>query len=389
MLFVGIDAASEKHDACIIQNGVILSQITFDNDDLGYKKLYTEIQSHTESLNVYIGMEITGIYHDNLASFLHNQGYIVYATNADLVNSYGKSLSPRVTKTDVIDAMKIASFISQRYTGLNPYTPKVYTNDQLKSLSRLRFDKVNLMSKRKVELKRLLMIVFPEFVKYFKYDSQWALTLLSSFESTEKISRMHTSTLVKLLKTKGDRLQKASFLKQIAKSTVGRYSLNMSLEIRMSVADIFHFQNQINEIEDSITPLMDNYKNILSIPGVGLINAALIIGEIGDPFRFNNKFQLLAFAGCDPTVYESGKYRSKRNRLSKRGSKFLRCGIYHAATAVSISPYIQNTKFRQKYLTKIAQGKHYYSALFHVGKNLLFTIFTLLKTGEYYNDSIK
>jgi len=388
MLFIGIDIASVKHDIAIVSNdGEVLSEsFTIDNNIGGFKKLHMEIQSHTESLDVCIGMEETGIYHQNIAKFLFECGYTVFCTNANLTHNFIKSRSLRLTKTDKVDALHISNYVMLNYRNLNPYTPKVYNTNELKSLSRLRFNKLTNLSKSKSELKRLLMVAFPEFVTNFNPLSKWALHLLATYKSVDKISRIHKSTLIDIIKTKSDRDANADLLKSISKNTIGHSNKAIELEIQSCIQDINHFQSQIDDIDFELKDLMQQYKHITSIPGVGIVTGALIIGEIGDVKRFKHKSQLLAYAGCDPTIYQSGNYRSNNARLSKRGSKYLRSALFTSARVACVGNCKDN-KFRDKYLLKRAQNKHHYSAVFHAAKNMLHSIHSMLITGEAFDYS--
>ena len=388
MIFIGIDVASDKHDAVILnQDGTVLTEpFSFTNDSSGFKKIYTEITSHTESLDVCIGMEETGIYHNNIADFLFNSGFLVFCENASKIHHYILSQTVRSTKTDKTDSLAIAKYVMNYFEKLIPYTPKLYNTNELKSLTRLRFNKVSDLSKRKTELKRLLMISFPEFVKHFNPLSKWALELLTSYPTTDKLSRAHTSSIISIMRTKGDRQKAAIYLKDLAKSTVGKNSKSLIIEIHTCIQDITLIQKQIKSIEFEIKSELAEYDYIMTIPGFSFITTATIIGEIGDISRFDHKSKLLAFAGCEPTIYQSGKYTSKNCKISKRGSKYLRTAIFHCARVASVGSG-QDNKFRKKYNNKISQGKHHYSAIFHVAKNMLYTFFTMMNTGEIYNDS--
>lgn len=90
---------------------------------------------------------------------------------------------------------------------------------------------------------------------------------------------------------------------------------------------------------------MENYTFITTIPSVGTITGAIIIGEIGDIHRFQGSSQLLAYAGLDPSIYESSEFKSKKCRISKRGSRYLRPAIFTSTR------YILNYSLRTcKYL---------------------------------------
>ena len=386
MLFIGIDVASKKHDVIIISEyGEILSKpFTIENSIDGLKKLHTEISSHTEHNDcIHIGLEETGIYSSNIRDFLYSLDFKVYMINPILTYHSRMAHSLRNTKTDKVDCLAICRYIMHNHMHLKPYISTLYTTSELKSLSRLRLDKLKLISKSKMEFTRLLQITFPEFAKYFKQHSLWAVELFSHYPTPQKIARMHTDSLVKIIKIKGDRQNAADLIKSLAKSTIGNSSLSNELLITSILEDIKHFKKQIDTIDIHLDQLMDGFEFLTSIPGIGNVVGATILGEIGDINRFKTPAQLLAFAGLDPSIYESGDFKSNKSRISKRGSKYLRTAIF-TATRVACVGKTRDNQFRRKYDRKIAEGKHHYSAICNVSKNMINTVFALLKTQETF-----
>jgi len=389
MIYVGIDAASKKYDFAIMnENGqVICKPITITNDMNGFKKLHTEIASHTELPNeVCIGIEETGIYAKNLLSFLHTSGFKVFTLNPLLTSFSQKSVSLRKTKTDKIDAKAICRYIRLNHSILNPYTSTLYNLDELKSLSRIRFKKLKTLSQAKMEYTRLLMIMFPEFVKYYDQHSKWAKELLYKYPTTSQIARMHVDTLASILRIKGDRFEAAEHIKALAKETVGNVSTINQLLLTSSLDDIKHYEAQIKAIDDAIDELMKPYEFIKSIPGVANTTGAMILGEIGDISRFKSASSLLAFAGLDPSVFQSGEFESKNSRISKRGSAYLRSAIF-TATRVACIGKGKDNKFRQKYHKKLSEHKHHNVAICAACKNMVNTIFKMFETGEFFSYS--
>ena len=234
-----------------------------------------------------------------------------------------------------------------------------------------------------MEFTRLLQITFPEFAKYFKQHSLWAVELFSHYPTPQKIARMHTDSLVKIIKIKGDRQNAADLIKSLAKSTIGNSSLSNELLITSILEDIKHFKKQIDTIDNHLDQLMDGFEFLTSIPGIGNVVGATILGEIGDINRFQTPAQLLAFAGLDPSIYESGDLKSNKCRISKRGSKYLRTAIF-TATRVACVGKTRDNQFRRKYDRKMAEGKHHNSAICNVSKNMINTVFALLKTQETF-----
>lgn len=387
MLFVGIDVASTKHDIAIISEvgEILVSPFTISNSLDGFKKLHTEISSHMEPHDcIHIGLEETGIYSNNIRDFLFAAGFSVYMINPILTHHSRMAHSLRNTKTDKIDCLSICRYIAYNFSALKPYISTLYTTTELKSLSRLRIDKLKVISKSKMEFTRLLHIIFPEFIKHFNQHSLWAINLFSNYPTPSKIANMHLKTLVGIINIKGDRLTAAKLIKSLAKSTIGSPSPTNVVLINTIISDIIHFNKQLDLIDAQLDMLMQDFDFIISIPGVGNVIGATIIGEIGDINRFNSPSQLLAFAGLDPSIYESGNFRSNKCRISKRGSKYLRTAIFTASRVACVGNCHDN-KFKRKYAKKRAEGKHHNSALCSVSKNMINTIFAMLKSGETFS----
>jgi transposase len=225
LLFIGIDIAKDHHDIIMIDDhGEIIKQhFQIHNDRVGFKKLHTEISSCMKSIkDIHIGMEETGIYHENLRDFLITKGYFVYPINPLLTSYSRKASSTRLTKTDKIDATSICRYIMNNYRLLHPYTPSLYYIDELKQLSRTYHDKNTYLSKTKDELKRLLQMSFPEFLKHFDPYAKWALDVLNEYPLPIDFKGLHIGALATRIKTKGNRLTNASLLKEIAKSSIGK-----------------------------------------------------------------------------------------------------------------------------------------------------------------------
>jgi len=389
MLFVGIDVASKKHDVAIAApyGEIITEPFTIGNDLEGFKKLRKEILSHTESLDeVHIGIEETGIYSKNICEFLALCGFVVHMINPVLTSNSRKSQSVRLTKTDKIDSLAICRYVEYNLKRLNSYTPTLYIYEEIKSLSRARLDIQTRLNKAKTEWARLLDITFPEFRKAYSHQSKWVYKLFSNYPTTDLISKMHTKTLVGLIGVQGDRVIAANHIKKIAKITIGNTSKSNNFLIKNTISDIMHYSVQMNELEKEITSLITEYfSNILTIPGVGPITAGLIVGEIGDINRFKSPNALVAFAGLDPTIYESGEFKGKKVSISKRGSRYLRTAIYTSTRVACVSPQIKDNQFKDKYIKKMIQGKHHGSAICNVCKNMVNVIYSLLNSGNEFN----
>jgi transposase len=391
LVFLGIDIAKDHHDVAMVDDTgeIIHPHLRIDNDKTGLKRLHTAIQARMKSVtDIHIGMEETGIYHENIRDFLIAKGYSVYTINPKLTYHSRLSTSPRRTKTDRLDAMAICRYVMNSVTVLHPYTPSLYYIDELKQLARNYELKKTQRSKTKTELKRLLQISFPEFLKHFDPYANWALDVLREYPVPSDYKGLHTMPLANRIKTKSNRYDNAVLLKQIARDSIGRCDELQSHLIRCAIDDLNHYDQQIKELKKLIVRKVSVFPQLLSVPGIGPINAAIIIGETGDIDRFSNKHEYYAFYGCDPVIHESGNYKLRNSHLSKTGNKYLRTAIYSAARVACVGVNTKDNKFQRKYLAMTAKNnKHHNTIIFAIAKNMVHTIYVILRDSMYYDDT--
>ena len=170
--------------------------------------------------------------------------------------------------------------------------------------------------------------------------------------------------------------EKADEIKSLAKSSVASKSADMTLQIKSAISQIRLIESQLKDVEVHIEGIYTELNSVINtIPGIGAINGSMILSEIGDIRRFSNPSQLIAFAGLDPIVNQSGSFRAKSTRMSKRGSGVLRYALVNAAWNVSLN----NETFRNYYDEKFAQKGRHYATLGHVAGKLTRIIFKMLK----------
>lgn len=319
-----------------------------------------------------------------MLGFLQKHGLTTVLINPLYTSQCRKSISLRKTKTDKVDARTIASMIMSD-VSLKPYSNTLYHNEDLKSLTRYRFDKVSERAKLKQSVSRLLNILFPELEKLVStVHSKAIYTLLTEFPSASHISSANLKHLTSLLETasKGHfSKDKAVEIREAARRSIGSTFAAKSLELKHTIKLIGELTSEINEIEVEIKKIMDAIDSpILSIPGIGYATGAMIVAEIGDFSRFDSPDKILAFAGCSPTTYQSGQIYSTHASMEKRGSKYLRWALINAAR------YVCNWEptFIAYLEKKRAEGKHYYVALSHATKKLVRVIYHLEMTGERF-----
>ena len=389
MILVGIDVASTKHDIVITNHlgEVFGKHLSIDNSRSGFEKLLSEISMAKEFFkdsNVRIGLESTGHYSRNILHFLILEGYNVMFINPLLTNMDRKASSVRKTKTDSIDAKAICMFLIRNQNDFKPYTLSSYHIDELKILVRQRKSLKKQLNKTSNQLKAYIDQAFPEYHKIFKKTlSNASLTLLETYASLSELKRVRVNTLAQLLKesSKGRHgLTKAALIKELAKDSIGIDSESLSLSIKQSVQTIRSIELQVSQINDLLElHITESKTTLLSIPGIGIQTGAIILAEIGDIHRFKTDDALLAFAGLDPSVYQSGKYEGNF-KISKRGSSILRWAIFQAAKIA----VIHDPVFNAYYLKKKSEGKHYFTIIGHVTKKLLRVIRSILKNNSVY-----
>jgi len=202
MVYVGIDVAKDKHDCFIVNSGgeVLYDVFTIQNDMDGFEDLFFKIKTASRDLSkVKVGLEATGHYSCNILGFLHNKGLYTIVINPLYTSLSRKSVSLRKTKTDKVDARTIASMIMSD-VSLKPYSDTLYHNEDLKSLSRYRFDKVSDRSKLKQSVSRLVNILFPELEKLVSTPHAKAVyELLSEFPGAHQVASANLKHLTALL----------------------------------------------------------------------------------------------------------------------------------------------------------------------------------------------
>ena len=387
MVSVGIDVSKDKHDCFIINSeGAVLAEVfTIPNNLDGFNTLLDRIRSCTTPQDsIKVGLEATGHYSYNLLGFLLDNGLATYVLNPLRTNLYRKSLSLRKTKTDRVDARTIAAMLLSD-VSLKPYTDTSYHNEELKSLTRYRFDKVKERAKLKTSVSRLVCILFPELEKLVPTLHMASVyALLSEFPGAGQIAAAHLTRLKALLDSasKGHyKRDMAVEIRNAARQSIGSRMPAKSLELQHTIRLIRELDAEIDEIESAIQAIMDELQSpITTIPGIGFRMGAMILAEVGDFTRFDSPDKLLAYAGMSPSTYQSGQLINCYPHMEKRGSRYLRYALYNAAKYVCL----WDPAFAAYLAKKRAEGKHYNVALSHAAKKLVRLIFALEKSRQPY-----
>ena len=376
MVYIGIDIAKFKHFASVVSSDgeVIVKPFSFENSRQGFMKLIEEIKNFQDCL---IGLESTGHYAENLIYFLYERGYTIGVINPIQTDALRDS-NIRKTKTDKIDTKLIVQcLILKKYTLVKSQDINII---KLRRLCRFRMEMMQQQTRIKTQLTTCLDTVFPELPRFFKGNVHLKSTyaLLEKYPSSKSIRSARIDGLTNVLynNSKGKYNQeKAIELKNLAKNSVGIDNSSIDLQIQCLIKQLRLYQKQIKDIDLNIMTLMEILNSpILTIPGVGYTLGAMIISEIGDIKKFSNPTKLLAFAGLDPVIKQSGNFQADTMKISKRGSTYLRYAIYRVAFLIIYN----NETFHNYYLVKRSQGKNHKVALGHICNKLVRVIFKIL-----------
>ena len=371
--YVGIDISKYKHDFCIISNTgeVIVENSSFENNKKGFQSLLEQLKPYDKS-QVHIAFEATGHYSMNLEFFLIDKEFSFMKINPLIIKQFLKTRSLRRTKTDKTDALNIAEYLMSV-----PYKPNsllLYHIYSLKSLCRTREQLIKERSKFAVLLTNELDKSFPELKPFFNnIISSTLLFMLDKYKNPSHIALMKDYDSIRCISRGKFTYAKFAKLKELAKNTVGYHDDNTDLLISTYVSLYNYFNDKIVPIDKQISTIIKELNpSILSIPGIGEISAASIISEYGDISCFSSPAKMLAFAGLEPSINQSGTLESN-GKMVKHGSGHLRYVLMN--TSLTLLKF--NPIFYDFYLKKRSEGKPHRVALSHVCKKLVRLIYTL------------
>ena len=386
MIYVGIDIAKLNHFASAISSDgeILIEPFQFSNDADGFQLLISKLDSFDKD-SLIIGLESTAHYGDNLVRYLVASFYKVCVLNPIKTSSMRKN-NIRKTKTDKVDTYIICkTLMTQDHLRFVSF----YDLDlmDLKALGRFRQKTMKQRTRLKIQLTSYLDEVFPELQYFFKsgLHQKSVYALLKEAPTPETIASMHMTHLAHLLKsTSHGHFDKetAQQLRVLAKKSVGASDSALSIQVTHTISQIELLDSQLEKVEAEMTEIMKfNDSVIMTIPGIGYINGGMILGEIGDIHRFSNSNKLLAYAGLDPSVYQSGNFHATKTRMSKRGSKVLRYALINAAHNVVKN----NSTFKAYYDAKMAEGRTHYNALGHCAGKLVRVIWKMMTDEVEFN----
>lgn len=386
MQYIGIDIGKRFHVAYVLDDTHTAKPIQFSSLGSGYEKLLEYLTKHEVTTEgSIIGLEATGHYWLTLFQKLKADGWKVFVLNPLQVQSF-RNEKIRGSKTDELDSELIAKVLK---FGVGKETAMPSEElFQLKQLARFRWDLVQRISSIKLEVISVLDTVFPEYETVFKgLFGKTSLMVLSEYTLPDEIASLDVEKLTALLE-KNSRKQfgrnHAEKLQQTARDTFGlRFGMSaFSLELKLLLSQIRHLQEQKDMVETTITKLVKKQKTTLvTIPGIGYITAGTILGETVGFYKKQEKDprSLLAFAGLDPVLKQSGQFSGK-TKMSKRGSPYLRYALMQSALVAAHC----DEGFKKIYKKYKGQGKHHRVALSHVATKLTFVVHSVMRTNKAY-----
>ena len=391
MLYLGIDIAKNTHVATLIDQSskTLFKGFSFSNTTDGGDSLIEKLNHHISTpKDIEIGMEATGHYWLPLYSFLVEKGFVVHVINPIQTDGWRKGIEIRKRKTDLIDSALIADLI--RY---GDFVETSLANEDvmsLRNLTRFRNYQVESIGDLKRKVIALLDQVFPEYHTHFSdVFGKTSTALLLNFQTAEDFVNITTSQLEEALKgvsRKAFALNKVSKISETAAKSFGLTFCkdSFSLQIRLLIEQIKFIDAQVFDVEAEIQSILTKLNSpITTIPGIGSVTGAIILSEIGDIKRFSNPSKLVAFAGIDASVAQSGE-SSSYFKMSKRGSPYLRKALFQAALVASTHDPV----FKAYYQKKRNEGKHHLTALGAVARKLCNTIHAILKNNVTYSPQL-
>ena len=386
MYIVGIDIGKNHHEASIVspEGKQIGRSLRFATTHKGADSLMSFIFKNIGNSPCVFGMEATGHYWYPIYSFLKAKGYTIYVINPIQSDSLRK-MYIRQTKNDSIDSFLIAEVIRFGQFGTTSMADENIL--AMRQLCRYRDSVISSRTEIKLRIGTIMEQIFPEYEKQF--SSLWLSTsmgILEKYLTPENIENAPIDELFEIIKDKSHNkltMKKAISIREAAADTFGIKIAQdaFSFQLKQLIDRMNFLDKQIEALDCQILEYYEKFDCYLhTIPGIGMIAAATILAEIGDINRFKSSSALVAFAGIDPTVRQSGEFSSTHNHMSKRGSPYLRHAIFLAATTCSF----HNSPLNAYYKKKRDQGKHHLTATGAVARKLTSVIYAVLRDSKPY-----
>jgi transposase len=384
MFYCGIDVAKRVHTAALLneQGKAQAPGFAVQNSRTGLDHLLHVLEPYRG--DIHIGLEATGHYWLPLYDVLTRAGYEVIVLNPLQVSAFRKS-GIRKVKNDRIDAIWIADFI--RMSDQPAASHEVPVLLQLRELSRFRVWLSEQIGDCKRKVLTIVERVFPEYEELFSsIFVRSSRAMLQEAISPQEFADFDLQELTALLrKTSYGRFgeAKARQIQQQARQSIGIDFLEgaVHVEMRCLMTQLDLLEEQKSDVEKALEELMQSIPQyITTIPGIAVPTGAAILAEIGDISRFASEEKLVAYAGIDASVHQSGQFNGTQMRMSKRGSPYLRLALWQAASMA----VRHNEELKTYYQKKRKEGKAHGTALGAVCRKLLIRVYVILKENRPY-----
>ena len=392
MFYIGIDIAKRSHQAAVtdISGNIIVKPFNFKNTAAGFTQFLSVLETNSVSKdNCVIGLESTGHYWYPLYFFLVEQEFSVKVFNPIQTAAF-REITIRKVKNDNLDSIMIADF-----TRFGRYSETYIPSENmlaLKNLSRFRLSVCDICGSLKKRTIVLLDLVFPEYASVFcDIFGTTSKQLLEKYSTPDEFSEISTTKLANfILKASRGRngREKAELIKTAAQNSIGiSYAIDtFSFEIKQLIEQIEFMENQLSEIDAEMAKLLaqSEYSVITTISGIGPTLGSIIVSEIGDIERFETSSKLVAYAGLDASVKQSGEFNSTQNKISKRGSPYLRRALWMAAfMSLQCDPALYDYYSRLR-----ARGKSHRLATTAVARKLCIIVWAIMKSKKPYSPHV-
>jgi transposase len=387
-LTVGVDVSKESFSAAGLDGKgtrCFAQDCTMDSD--GFSKLLKMIMAQQPDVStVIVGMESTGCYHINLFSYLTSQGIRAVVINPLLISNFAK-LTLRKTKTDKKDALTIAQFLLAHTDKISQMSVSQDMQD-MRDLARERESLSHLISATKTEIKRVLQTTFPELERLCGVYSGIMLEFLKKFPSARLIVLAKPRAIAKAMEPRGSGSRISTFTAEdiikLAKNSVGTVSPAKETILRGKISTLIHLEDRRDELTVMLTDycnslMVEDLEIVTSVVGIGNGTGTTFLAELGRIESYETHKHLIAYAGIDPTVYQSGKYEGK-SRISKRGNRHLRRVLW----LMTVNVILNNDKFRAYYQKKKQAGLPYKKAVMATMHKLTRMLFAMLSHKQRY-----
>jgi transposase len=399
VLLVPIDVSKVLQKSMILNyfGEVVEPSFSFMVSQTGMRLLINKIEQakqFCQAERVFVGIEATGHYYEDIVRILTKEGYSVHIINPASTHEERKQ-HLTYTKTDDIDLYLIAEVLIGNKATNAKLATGVYK--QLQHLTRARRSEINKRSRIKVEIRTMHDHIWREYQGYSVlvdrklktrtiFSDFWgkaSLHLLTHFPHASQILELGEIGLRRLSKEHNLKIRKTTIEKLLyaASESVSKPLEDLSSELfllNQKLKDYEWHSQTIRAYEQEIERIFIETDGLylLTVPGIGLVTAAEIYCEMGDLTHYTNANQLIKKAGTNPTVKQSGPTEGYYGRISKQGNANLRRAVYNAGRSLSVhnealKPFYTRLKEKGKKAGKIyiAMGNKFLKIAFAMLKN--------------------